>query len=248
MEKPSCARQRHSRIPIPAVLALLALAPGWAGAQPPLPLDPLTPEEEQRAATLAQADPRVTSLLGPGRSILATVDFITLRKGTEDPEQPLAIGRFAQVLFARYEGNVGVRAMVDLVANSVTTVESIGGDDVPMNLAELNAAWALARQNPQVRQVLGPEADLYQVVQDPNAPDPSHRVDGLRLVGTDTTERCFGHRCLSLIFQRLDEYLAETEVLVDLTDQTVTVTTTTQAGGGAEAAHQHLPAPERRKP
>lgn len=240
----------RSRILLPALLALLAvLAPGWAGAQPPMPLDPLTEQEQQEAAALAQADPRVTSLLGGDRSVLATVEFITLQKGSEDgadPEQPLPIGRFAQVLFARYNGNLGVRALVDLVANSVTVVESMSGDDVPMNLAELNAAWALARQHPAVRQVLGSEADFYQVLQDPDAPEPGHRVEGMRVVGTQPDERCFGHRCLALLFQRLDEYLASTEVLVDLTTQTVTVTTET--GGAAAASHQHQPASARRKP
>lgn len=239
----------RSRILLPALLALLAiLAPGWAGAQPPLPLDPLTEQEQQEAASLAQADPRVTSLLGPGPSVLAAVEFIALQKGEEgaDPEHPLPIGRSAQVLFARYEGNLGVRALVDLVAHSVTVVESMSGDDVPMNLAELNAAWALARQNPAVRQVLGPEADFYQVLQDPDAPEPTHRVEGMRVVGAQSGDRCFGHRCLALLFQRLDEYLASTEVLVDLTTQTVTVTTDT--GGETGASHQHLPASARRKP
>lgn len=241
---------RKSRILLPALLLLLAvLAPGWAGAQPPLPLDPLTEQEQQEAASLAQADPRVTSLLGSGRSVLAAVEFITLQKGSEegaDPEQPLPIGRFAQVLFARYEGNLGVRALVDLGANSVTMVESMSGDDVPMSLAELNAAWALARQNPLVRQVIGPEVDFYQVLQDPDAPEPTHRVEGMRVVGTQTEDRCFGNRCLSLLFQRLDEYLASTEVVVDLTNLTVVVTTDT--GGEAAGSHQHLPASARRKP
>jgi hypothetical protein len=251
MEQPPQRRAHRPRrrILIPALLALLALASGWASAQPPMPLDPLTPEEQQEAATLAQADPRVTSLLGPGRSVLAAVEFITLQKGSEedsDPERPLPIGRFAQVLFARYEGNLGVRALVDLVADSVTVVESISGDDVPMSLAELNAAWALARQDPAVRQVI-PETDLYQVLQDPNAPEPSHRVEGLRVVGTQSGERCFEHRCLALLFQRLDEYLANIEVLVDLTTQTVTVSTT-ETGGEAAASHQHPPIAARRKP
>lgn len=253
MKRPSklCAHHPRRRILISALFTLLALAPGWAGALPPMPLDPLTPEEEQEAASRAQSDPRVVSLLGPGRSVLAAVEFIALQKGSEessDPEQPLPIGRFAQVLFARYEGNLGVRALVDLVAHSVTAVESINGDDVPMSLAELNAAWDLARQNSAVRQTLGQEADLYQVLQDPNAPEPSHRVEGMRVVGTEPEDRCFEHRCLGLLFQRFDEYLANTDVLVDLTTQTVTVTTLIETGGEAEASHRHLPASARRKP
>lgn len=221
-----------------------------------MPLDPLTADEEQRAAALAQADPRVIALLGPGRSVLATVELV-VQKGSEDvsdPEQPPAIGRHAQVLFARYEDHAGVRALVDLVANRVTAVDSISGDDVSMNIAELRAAWALARPHPEVRQVLGAEADLYQVLDDPDAPEPSHRVEGLRIRGSEAADRCFQRRCLALIFQRHDEYLAHTEVLVDLTTETVTVTPTestgeTEAGSAAGAAHHHhQPAAARRMP
>ena len=254
-----CAHRPRGRtlIPISILLALLALTPGWA-AEAPMPLDPLTADEEQRAAALAQADPRVIALLGPGRSVLATVELV-VQKGSDDvsdPEQPPAIGRHAQVLFARYEGHAGVRALVDLMANQVTAVDAISGDDVSMNIAELRAAWALARPHPEVRQALGTEADLYQVLDDPDpdAPEPSHRVEGLRIRGSEAADRCFQRRCLALIFQRLDEYLANTEVLVDLTTETVTVTATesageTEAGSAAGAAHHHhQPAAARRTP
>ncbi len=210
-----------------ALLLLVFLAADRAAAQSPGPVDPLAASETQLAATNAQNNPQVRSLLGNGPQVLGSVDFITLSKGPSDSEDPSVafdIGRFALVTFCRYSGNLGVSAVVNLRTGAVSQVTSMSCDDVVMTNAELQSARNLAIADSRVRALLGSDADTFQVVTNPDAAtQPANVVQGLRVQDFTSTGACYQRRCLSLLFRRGDTYVQGTEVVVDLTGQTVTL-------------------------
>jgi hypothetical protein len=216
-----------------ALLLLGLLVANLSAAQPaaPGPVDPLTASESQLATTNAQNDPQVRSILGSGRQVPGSVDFVTLSKGPSDNEDPSAafdIGRFAMVTFCRYSGNAGVSAVVNLRSGAVSQVTSISCDDVVMTVAELQAARDLAVADSRVRALLGSDADTFQVQTDPDATAPANLVQGLRVQDFDSSGACYQRRCLSLLFRRGNTYVQGTEVVVDLTAQTVTLIPQTQ--------------------
>ena len=211
-------RKQISRAPTVALLLLVFLAgcagrtlrPDPPGRGPALALDPLTAEERTLAAEIARNAPEVRELLGTGRHVLASVETVALKRGLPQQE-PANLGRHAQVLFYRYEGNLGVSALVDLTARRVTEVQEVDGDSVPVTGEELAEAREIALGDATLRRLLGAEAQSY-------------RVEGLRVHAADTADPCWERRCVALLFRRADgAYLAETDVLVNLTGRTATV-------------------------
>lgn len=179
------------------------------------PLDPLTKEERQRAERAARADARVLELLGSGRQRLISVEFLAVKP--EDPAQTqqtqdrrIEIGRHAVVLLYRYDGDFGVRSVVDLQQGVVLQAARVRGDEVPISEEEIREAARLALQNREVRGILGPAAERYV-------------VEGLREFPSDEADPCAQHRCLALQFRLGNLNLAATRVVVDLTTQTVSV-------------------------
>jgi hypothetical protein len=212
-------------------LLLLALLAARSGAQtsPPSPLDPLTAAEIQLATTNAQSSPQVQALLGSGRQVLASVDFIALNKGpadNDDPNVAFDIGRFALVSFCRYSGNLGVSAVVDVRSGAVSQVTSLSCDDVATGASEVQAVRDLAVANASVRQMLGPDASTFQVQADPEAAAPANLVQALRIQAADSADPCFGRRCFLVLFRRANTYASGGRTVVDLTGQTVTFTPT----------------------
>jgi hypothetical protein len=202
---------------LPALLyVFILISSQQAYAQVPpqvLPLDPLTPEEEQIAEDVARADPRVQKLLGSGRQRLIEVEFLALKPEhdealTEDDEgRPIRIGRHAGVVFIRYEGNLGVYAIVDLQGRLVAQVESRDGDIVPASFEELAEARELALQSEELPEELA-----------------EYDVDGMRRLVVEESDPCWQHRCLWLLFRRGGLYRVDLPtVIVDLTTQTVRV-------------------------
>jgi hypothetical protein len=186
----------------------------------------LREEEVQLAADLARSDARVRELLGEGRNVLAAVEPVALKRDLprqDDPSNPADIGRHARVLFYRYEGNLGVGALVDLRARAVAEVQQMNGDDVPMAFEELAEARNIALRDETLGRLLGGEADRYRVSAD-SARRGEFRVEGLRVQATERQDPCWEHRCVALLFRRADgSYLAGTDVVVDLTAGTAVV-------------------------
>ena len=188
--------------------------------QQTLPLDPLTSEEKLIAERIARADSHVGELLGTGRQRLIYVEFLALKpddeqKTRETPGRPIQIGRHAEVLLYRYDGDLGVRALVDLENRTVKEASRVDGDQVPLTSEDVAEALELALQNEQLRTKLGPEAQQYRVEGE------RYRVEGMRILATDESDPCWKHRCLDLLFRRGQFYLAEFPVTVDLTARTV---------------------------
>jgi Cu2+-containing amine oxidase len=194
-----------------------------------LPLDPLTEQETHEAEQVALADSRVQELLGKGRRKTVSVDLTAIKPSQEGVQAAAAgrsipMGRFAVVVFFRYEGEVGVRAVVDLTRRTVTEVARLSGDQVPMNADDLAEAWQLARRDEEVRRALGAEAERYEVERTPpkaGATAAAFVVRALRVRGTEEKDPCFRDRCLQLFFSRGNKYLMQPTVIVDLSSQKV---------------------------
>jgi hypothetical protein len=219
------------------VWGLTGLSAGVLSAQErPAPLDPLTPSEIQNARGIANLAPAVNSRISGRRHILGSIDFLLPPK-PEDPSQPVD-GRYAQALYCVYAGNTGFRALVDLVRGIVLSTEELSCDEVPIAPEEVLAARDLAVANPAVREFLGVAADSYQTRPAPGVPTPEHLVEAMKVVATEAEDRCFGQRCLLLIFSDPEDYRTGLEILVNMTNQTVTTTPVEPAEFTSTHAHR----------
>lgn len=182
----------------------------------PLKFDPLTPEERELATRLAEADPRVKRLRGTGRQLLISVELATPKTTDEN-------SRHAEVLYYRYEGNQGVLALVNLQQRAVQETVAVNGDSVPLAAEEVNQALAIALQDKTLINLLGPNYQQYRVATQNAREGEPNRVEALRILASSPTDRCYRHRCLSLLFRQGDTFLTGTSVIVDLTAQNVRV-------------------------
>jgi len=197
----------------------------------PLPFDPLTEEEKRSAVKIALADNQVQEMLGTGRREVVSVAVLPEKVSREQVEtaaagRAIAMSRVLEVIFFRYDGEVGVRAVVDLTHKKVTAVSRLSSREVSMTQAELAEAWQFASRNAEVRDALGAGVDKFQVLGAPvgrKAPSPRYKVEGLRVEGATESDPCYKHRCLQLMFRTDTGYLVEPTVVVDLTAQKVQV-------------------------
>src|SRR2546426_7413563 len=131
-----------------------------------LPLDPLTEDERRAAERVALADPRVQQLLGAGRRQLISVELFSMKPPREQIEaaaagRAIAMGRFAEVIFFRPDGEFGVRAVVELPRGAVAAVERLESQQVPLTQADLAEAWQLASRDAEGRQALGTDVERF---------------------------------------------------------------------------------------
>ena len=197
------------------------LPPGQRRVQP---LDPLTPEETELAARIADSDSRVRESLGAGRVQLIAVEFLALKspiyRETREPEQ-LNIGRHAAVVFYRYDSDEGVHVVVDLERRAVGEITRMEGRAVPLATAEVAEAFNLALRDERVGGLLGARAGEFRVAGVAGGERAENRVEALRIVAAALKDPCHRHRCLALLFRRPEGYITGTFVTVDLTAQTV---------------------------
>jgi Cu2+-containing amine oxidase len=197
--------------PVAAIPLLVSILPVALLAQRPRPLDPLTPEETQIAVRVARADSSVRQLLGGGRSVLGAVYFLATKPEVDsaraaeirDPRPQ----RTAVVMFYVYEGNYGVRALVELPQARISRVDRVQEEPIPMAPEEVAEARRLALADPALRDRLG-RAERY-------------RIEWLGVTAVDDRDRCYRHRCLQLLFRAREGYLTRPVVIVDLTAQQV---------------------------
>ena len=193
----------------------------------PLPLDPLSAEEREAATSLARADARVRELLGGGRTRQIYTDFIAVKRARTPAEEPS--GRYADVLFYRYDRDLGVRALVDLVARTVVDVVRVNGQSVPINNEEVEEAARLALADPRVPRLFGGAMPSFRVATRPATREDINtpRIEALRVLGTSADDPCYRHRCIVLFFRVDNRYVNINRVVVDMTTQTVQI-----RGGG----------------
>ncbi|HEX7174081.1 MAG TPA: hypothetical protein VF240_02190 [Pyrinomonadaceae bacterium] len=193
------------------------------------PLDPLTPQERERAASIAEGDTRTLALRGTGRQHRVSVELADVKPPEPtptltDPDRAPRPGRYAEVLYYRYATNDGLRVIVNLDSGRVQDAARVDSREVPFAFEELEEASALALQNPQLRGLLGPSADRYRVLSSaPGEDRDALRVEGLRILASSPRDPCWQHRCVSLLFRQGRRYLTYTDVTVDLTTRRVRV-------------------------
>jgi hypothetical protein len=103
-----------------------------------------------------------------------------------------------------------VRALVDLGLKRVAQSTRLEGTRVPLTEDDVAEAGALAFQNDEVRRMLGPRVQEFQ-------------VEGLRSTGTGPQDVCLRNRCVHLLFRRGDLYVVTPTIIVDLTTRSVRV-------------------------
>jgi len=188
----------------------------------PLPLDPLTAAERATAEQLARANGTVRQFLSTGRSRLIYADFISVKRDAKVPEPE---GRFADVLFYRYDDDTGLRLLVDLSAGAVIDVARVGGRSVPLAAAEVEEAARLALASSDVVRLLGERAGSFRVASGPATSGQinDNRIEALRTLGSTPDDPCTRDRCVVLFFRSQNRYIALNQVVVDLTTSRVLV-------------------------
>jgi hypothetical protein len=194
----------------------------------PRALDPLTAAEKQEAERIARADPRVIQLLDNGRTELVYVTFFALKpanpSASRDPDR-LTLERAAEVVFYRFDGDFGVRALINLERKGVMSAQRLESADVPLSQQDWANALQLALKNPEMRQMLGNDADKFSRMtrRKSNAATlKENAVRSLLVVETRPNDPCFGNRCVQLLFRRGPVYLVDSAI-VNLSTGVVTV-------------------------
>ena len=204
---------------------LLAAAAALAQPSPPrddrtLPLDPLTPAEREAAARIADGDPRVRELVG-SRARRIYVEFIAPKNVAPGTNPDVPAGRYAEVVYIRYDNNVGVRALVELANGRVVDATRVSGRGVPINLDEVEEAARIALADGRVAALLGDRAGRFRVARAPAGLQEVNdaRIEGLRTLGSTPEDPCTEHRCIVLFFRERNRYIHLNEVVVDLNAQ-----------------------------
>lgn len=206
------------------LLGMLLVAASALAQRPPegapLPLDPLTAAERQAAARIADADGRVREFLGSGRSRRIYVEFLA-PKGLV-PSDPDAVGgRYAEVVYIRYDTNSGIRALVEFANGRVVDVARVSGRAIPINGEEVEEAARIALADSRVARLLGESAGRFRVARGPASLQEVNeaRIEGLRTLGSGGDDPCTEHRCIVLFFRERNRYTHLNEVVVDLNAQ-----------------------------
>lgn len=209
---------------IAAVLVALAVA----AQQPPptaapLPLDPITPEEERNAVAIAQGNRHVRELLGSSFHLVYALSIAP--KLTPNDNEPR--GRHADLLYIRSErGGFGVRVLVDLIARNVVSAVRVARPKVPLGTGDVEDALRVALQDPALRELLGAHASSFHVLSGPIGPETvaADFVEGMHHVGVSPTDPCTTNRCVILLFNSGGHLIMQDrQILVDLDAQRVRV-------------------------
>lgn len=182
------------------------------------PLDPLTPAETETAKKIASEDLAVKRELGTGRQRLIQVQFFQMKSASPRSD----VGRYAAVLFYRYDIDRGIHVIVNLNDRTVVQINRVVSMAVPLAREEIKEAFALALRNRRVRVLLGARADQFGFAED-SRQTSGDRIEGHRVIASSPRDPCRLHRCIELQFRTRNGYVPATSVTVDLSTQTVTV-------------------------
>jgi len=196
-------------------LVLLALLPlgcarshgqqGASGESPEaLPPYQLSAEEIRTARDLAEQDLEPPEFAGSphGRVVFTKVELLP-------DAQAQTTQRIVQVIHYCYRNDEAVVTTVDLNRHEVTRVETIPHLPTALAPQELARAETLARADAQL-------APLFR------AHGRALKIEG-KVLHVTRQDPLFGHRVVVLLFSTGGNYLAEPEVLVDLTTETIRI-------------------------
>ena len=120
------------------------------------------------------------------------------------------------VIHYRYDDDTAIHTVVDLQNDTVLDRQELPHSPTPLGQEEFETARSLAMSDDRLRAMLG--AQLEQVV-----------VEAMPVYTATRDDRLFGRRVVSLFFRVGQDYIANLEVLVDLTNSNVEVTATENA-------------------
>lgn len=207
-----------------AFILVTSMAAGALAQTPraPLPLDPLTPAEVERAEQIATGNPRVREVAGPNLRPVVT-SFIAPKRGAQSEPD----GRFAEVVVHNETEGGGARVLVDLGAGAVVDVVRLTERYVPIGPNDIERAASLALESPAVHRLLGgaETARTFRVARGAatRATREENRIEGVPTRSPDPDDPCSRNRCVTLFFRSRNRYIAMNRVTVDLTARRVYV-------------------------
>ncbi len=172
----------------------------------------------ERLLRIVGGQPQLRSLDG------ARVVFVGAEAIREKDEAAGPTGRqptLYRTMHYRYADDVTVFTTVDLGRNVVVATREAKHVPTPITAEELADATRLALADGAVREALGDKAGATQ-------------TEALGLYTDSRKDPLYGHRALNLFFHRGDLYVANLDVIVDLTARRVTVT---RKGSGNDMHH-----------
>lgn len=218
----STGKKAHLQF-VAIVVAWLALPLAVANAQPRgvRPLDPLSRQELSLADSLVRAERGFAPLLS-GRVYLVSTDFIAL-KGDEDRAAEASgvsrrVTRVAELRYYAYEGDVGVRAFVDVSNRGILESSRFPGSEAPFAREEIAIARRIAEADPAVQEALRKLGDRAAAL----------RLDYYPARDRDAPDDCRDHRCVQLFYVGSRGALSDPEIFVDLTSRRVIVRSNTR--------------------
>lgn len=212
---------RHHLLYFGALALVLCAAPAMsppALAQTRVTSDDVPKAMVERLLKIVGGQPQLRSLEGKP-VVFVSAEAVRVKNESAGPvERPPTL---YQTTHYRYADDVTVFTTVDVERNAVVATREAKHVPTPITVDELAEATRLARADQAVRAALGRQAEGTQ-------------TEALGLYTDDRRDPLYGHRALNLVFHRGDLYVANLEVIVDLTARKVSVT---RRGSGNEMQH-----------
>lgn len=194
--------------PVPMLTAffcLLATAAPAAGQVPGTASDDVPLQIASRARAVAEAAPRLRSLLAGPRTVFVGVELVR-RKGEEGRE----LSPLYRVLHYRYSDDTTIASLIDIGRGRIIEESEARHAPVALAASELGEARSLALANPRVARALEPYRDRLL-------------VEPLVVRTSDPADPWFGRRIVRLLFRVGRDYVSDPIVFVDLTRREVVV-------------------------
>lgn len=184
----------------------------------------LNATETNAARAAAQADTRVTSMLGTGAT-LSQLSGVQLAKADTAPYlsgQTAALpSRYVNVLLFNPRTSTAANVRVQLGTNRVIKVEPLALGELPVFREEAEQATALVRADRAVRAAVGATIDSYRL-RTPGTDDLQYAIEVMPLYTTQVRDLCYTGRCVELRFRTPRGYLPM-RAQVNLPARTVTL-------------------------
>lgn len=234
---------KRPRIPPVLFTLSLLLAPGLALASQSRSVQEattsskpvtMTAEERSRIESTVLSDKRVRQIVGEEKPRILITDAETDKAeaeaflaGTTD-KRP---SRRVSVAVFNPKTNKAAHVLVLLDERRILEVQEIKAEDVPFSHEDAEDAWALAKENAEVRRALGDKLEQFKLLDPGTDTRVAFAVQALPLRSTNPRDPCSTDRCLDLIFRTEEGYLP-LRVHVDLTKRTVTLESRQHHEGG----------------
>lgn len=113
--------------------------------------------------------------------------------------------------------SAGLRVLVNLATSAVVENRKLDPAQIFFTRSDVAQAFALVRNLPSLRALLGPTLWQYRASDAADPSRPQYRVEALPVRSTGRNDRCTVHRCLELLFHAPQGYVSGIRMLVDLT-------------------------------